>query len=218
MELMKNPDYNEIFAEEEKEILQEIMNIAFGNATADLAGVIDIYVVLSVPNIQVISIGTLPEYLKEELNASGKTSIVDQRFWGDFNGSGFLVFPTGSGEDLISLLEETSIGNYRLKPKDLLEREMLTEIGNILIGACVGKMSELLNTFVTYSPPRVITEIDYECDHLVDQFDPSQPAIVMKTLFKFKQKDINGFLLILTNQESIGWLRKSLNEFMDSYE
>ena len=217
---MKNPEpeYNEIFSEEEKEILQEIMNIAFGNATAGLAGVIDIYVILSVPKIQVIRIGNLQEYLKKELNASGKTSIVDQRFWGDFNGSGFLVFPTGSGEDLISLLEGKSIGSYHPKSKDLLERETLIEIGNILIGACVGKISELLNTFVTYSPPRVITEIDYECNHLIDQFDPSQTAIVMKTIFKFKQKDINGFLLILTNQESIGWLRKSLNEFMDSYE
>jgi len=215
---MEHPDYNEIFSEEEKEILQEIMNIAFGNATADLAGVIDIYVALSVPKIQVISIGTLPDYLKEELNASGKTSIIDQRFWGDFNGSGFLVLPTGSGEDLIHKKKKKSIDSYRTKPKDLLERETLTEIGNILIGACVGKMSELLNTFVTYSPPRVITETDYKCDNLVEKFDPSQPAIVMKTVFNFKQKDINGFLLILTNQESIGWLRKSLNEFMDSYE
>jgi chemotaxis protein CheC len=215
---MDNTNCNDIFLEEEKEILQEIMNIAFGNATADLAGVIDIYVVLSVPKIQVINIGTLPEYLRDTLNASGKTRIVDQRFWGDFNGSGFLVFPTGAGDDLISLLEDNRIEDLHSKSKELIEQEVLTEIGNILIGACVGKMSELLNTFVTYSPPRVMTENESECKHLVEQFDPDQPAIVMKTVFKFKQKDVNGFLLILTNQESIAWLRKSLHEFMDSYE
>ncbi|RJP75338.1 MAG: chemotaxis protein CheC [Desulfobacteraceae bacterium] len=215
---MNNIDYDDIFSAEEKEILQEIMNIAFGNATADLAGVVDIYVVLSVPKIQVINIGNLPDYMRTTLKATGKTQIVDQRFWGDFNGSGFLVFPTGAGDDLISLLEDRSMEDLQSKPKDVIEREVLTEIGNILIGACVGKMSELLNTFVTYSPPRVITEKEGECDHLVDQFDPDQPAIVMKTVFKFKQKDVNGFLLILTNQESIGWLRKSLSEFMESYE
>ncbi|MFH2064608.1 MAG: chemotaxis protein CheC [Pseudomonadota bacterium] len=215
---MNNINYDDIFSAEEKEILQEIMNIAFGNATADLAGVVDIYVVLSVPKIQVINIGNLPDYMRTTLKATGKTQIVDQRFWGDFNGSGFLVFPTGAGDDLISLLEDRSMEDLRSKPKDVIEREVLTEIGNILIGACVGKMSELLNTFVTYSPPRVVTEKEGECDHLVDQFDPDQPAIVMKTVFKFKQKDVNGFLLILTNQESIGWLRKSLSEFMESYE
>ncbi|MBA4368925.1 MAG: chemotaxis protein CheC, partial [Desulfobacterium sp.] len=207
---MENTNYNDIFLEEEKEILQEIMNIAFGNATADLAGVIDIYVVLSVPKIQVINIGNLPEYLRDTLNASGKTRIVDQRFWGDFNGSGFLVFPTGAGDDLISLLEDKRLEDLHSKSEELIEQEVLTEIGNILIGACVGKMSELLNTFVTYSPPRVMTENESECKHLVEQFDKDQPAIVMKTVFKFKQKDVNGFLLILTNQESIAWLRKSL--------
>jgi len=215
---MDNNELNDVFSADEKDILQEIMNIAFGNATADLAGVIEIYVVLSVPKIQVISIGELPNYLRETLNTSGKTSIVDQRFWGDFNGSGFLVFPTGSGDDLVSLLEDKNADDFRSKSKSMIEYEVLTEIGNILIGACVGKMSELLNTFVTYSPPRVITEKESECEHLVDQFDPDQPAIVMKTIFKFKQKDVNGFLLILTNQESIAWLRKSLHEFMESYE
>ena len=215
---MDTSKYDDIFSEEEKEILQEIMNIAFGNATADLAGVIDIYVVLSVPKIQVINIGNLPEYMRTTLNASGSSRIVDQRFWGDFNGSGFLVFPTSAGDDLISLLEDRSIEDYGSKPKEIIEREVLTEIGNILIGACVGKMSELLNTFVTYSPPRVVMEDDGEYEQLIEQFDPDQPAIVMKTVFKFKQKDVNGFLLIMTNQESIGWLRKSLNEFMESYE
>lgn len=208
---------NAIFSDDEKDILQEVMNIAFGNATADLAGVIDIYVVLSIPNIQVISVGELPEYLKETIDATSSTSIVDQKFWGDFSGSGFLVFPSGASQDLLSFLDENRQEEIR-KARELVEAEVLTEVGNILIGACVGKMSELLNTFVTYSPPRVIHGDSSEYNFLVDHFDTAQPAIVMKTLFKFKEKDIDGFLLILTNQESIGWLRKSLQEFMGEYE
>ncbi len=206
-----------VFSDDEKDILQEVMNIAFGNATADLAGIIDIYVVLSIPNIQVINIGSLPDYLRETIDASSNTNIVDQKFWGEFSGSGFLVFPSGASNELITFLEEHSSEEHR-KQKEIVESEVLTEIGNILIGACVGKMSELLNTFVTYSPPRVIKGGSSEYTFLVDHFDPSQPAIVMKTIFKFKEKDINGFLMILTNQDSIGWLRKSLQEFMGEYE
>ncbi|MFZ5573447.1 MAG: chemotaxis protein CheC [Thermodesulfobacteriota bacterium] len=212
-----NLDMNAIFTDDEKDILQEVMNIAFGNATADLAGIIDIYVVLSIPNIQVISIGSLPDYLRETIDASNNTNIVDQKFWGDFSGSGFLVFPSGASDELMGFLEEQGPEESR-KHKEIVESEVLTEIGNILIGACVGKMSELLNTFVTYSPPRVIRGGSLEYNFLVDHFDPGQPAIVMKTVFKFKEKDINGFLMILTNQDSIGWLRKSLQEFMGGYE
>ena len=210
----------EIFSEEEKEILQEIMNIAFGNATADLAEVIDIFVVLSVPNIRVINIGELSEYLRSNIEESGDTTIVDQQFHGDFSGSGFLVFPTGTKANLMSLLEDetekTSAEGAR--PKPIMEKDFITEISNILIGACVGKMTELLNTFVTYSPPTVMQGDSEEYKYLVDNFDPEQSAIAMKTVFQFKQKNIEGFLLILTNQQSIGWLRRSLNDFMKSYE
>jgi len=38
-----------MITEEETDILQEIMNIAFGRAASDLAEYIDIFVILSVP-------------------------------------------------------------------------------------------------------------------------------------------------------------------------
>ena len=209
---------NADFSEEEKDILQEIMNIAFGNATADLAEVIDIYVMLSVPNIKAIAIGALPEYLKKTINEDVESSIVEQKFWGNFKGSGLLVFPSGSGKDILAFLDNKEVKDYNGDASATLEKSGLLEIGNILIGACVGKVSELLNTFVTYSPPQVIQNEKNEFNHLIEHFDPQQSAIVMKTIFTFKEKNINGFLLILTNHESIGWLRKALNDFMDSYE
>lgn len=48
---------------DEVEILQEIMNIAFGQAAADLAEVIDIYVELSVPYIKILHATELPMLL-----------------------------------------------------------------------------------------------------------------------------------------------------------
>lgn len=206
------------FSEDERDILQEIMNIAFGNATADLAEVVDIYVMLSIPNIQVIGIGELPFYLKNTLKDDGESSIVEQKFWGNFKGSGLLVFPSGSGKDLLAFLDDRAEYHHESTAAATLEKGGLLEIGNILIGACVGKVSELLGTFVTYSPPQVLQGRASDYNYLIEHFDPMQTAIVMKTIFTFKEKDINGFLLILTNHESIGWLQKALHEFMDSYK
>ncbi len=207
-----------IFSEDEKDILQEIMNIAFGNATADLAEVVDIYVQLSVPSIQVIDIGALPKYLRETINSEGESDVVEQKFWGNFKGSGLLVFPSGTGKDLLGMLEDKGPQDHPNVSIATLERGGLLEIGNILIGACVGKVSELLDTFVTYSPPQVIQGDGSGYEYLIEHFDTSQTAIVMKTIFTFKEKDISGFLLILTNYESIDWLRKALSDFMGSYE
>ena len=49
------------FSEEEIAILQEIMNIAFGQSASDLAEVIDTHVVLAVPFIKIMQVPDLPD-------------------------------------------------------------------------------------------------------------------------------------------------------------
>jgi chemotaxis protein CheC len=209
-------DYNGI-SEEEKEILQEIMNIAFGKAAADLAEVINIYVVLSVPHIEMLRAQELPEYLKRQINNYERISIVEQNFWGDFKGSAFLVFQASAGRELIAIFGDET-GPFASESADALEKETLMEVGNILIGACVGKLAELLKDSVTYSPPRVVTENTPNDAIPASLFDPSASAIVLKTVFSFEERNVNGFLFLVTSHDSIIWLKKSLVTFMEQYE
>ncbi len=213
-----NPESTKMFSVDEKDILQEIMNIAFGNATADLAEVIDIYVQLSVPEIQILYIKELSDFLKSALKNAATTSIIEQKFQGEFKGSGLLVFPEKAGRCLVSILDNNKSNSSENTSTAALEKGALLEVGNILIGACVGKITELLNTFATYSPPQILQEKFNEDTLLAEFYDPLQTAIVMKTVFTFKQEDVDGLLLLLTNQESIGWLKKALNKFIESYE
>ncbi|HOP41518.1 MAG TPA: chemotaxis protein CheC [Geobacteraceae bacterium] len=204
--------------EEEKDILQEIMNIAFGKAAADLAEVINIFVVLSVPSIQILKGADLPGYLHGEILDSSNISIVEQNFRGEFSGSAFLVFPAGAGKELITLLEADNEEIFESDSIDLLEKETLMEVGNILIAACVGKMSELLGDVVTYSPPKVVVENHPHEIIPNNLFDPEYSAIVMKTLFRFEDRDVNGFLFLVTTHNSIAWLKESLARFLEQYE
>jgi len=212
------PD-KKLFSEEQKDILQEIMNIAFGNATADLADVIDVYVELSVPDIELLVAGELPLYITKNLQSYSQVVVINQRFIGDFRGYGFFVFPNGAGHDLTDIIEDSDIKCCEVTiPAASLEKEIIMEIGNILIGACVGKISELLKTSVIYSPPQAIYEKSAEFDRLLKSFDPEHTVIAMKTLFRFQQKDIRGFILIITDHESIEWLKVALDKFMESYQ
>jgi chemotaxis protein CheC len=207
-----------VITDEEKEILQEIMNIAFGKAAADLADVINIFVVLSVPYVKVIKMAELPDYIRNEIRDFSHVSIVEQNFWGEFKGSALLVFPAGAGKELISLLDDDAEAFVESGSIDLLEKETLMEVGNILIGACVGKLTELLGDIVTYSPPRVIVENNPREIIPKNLFDQDYSAIVMKTIFRFDERDINGFLFLTTNPESIKWLKESLHGFLAQYE
>jgi len=133
----------QLIGAEEKDILQEIMNIAFGNAAAELAQVINIFVVLSVPYIRVLMARELPEYIKNEVTGCDSVSIVEQDFWGDFKGNALLVFQSGAGRELAFMLNGDD-GIFEPGVTDRFESEILMEVGNILIGACVGKLAELL--------------------------------------------------------------------------
>jgi len=146
-------DLTRELTELEKDALQEIMNIGFGQAAADLAEIINLHVILSVPHIAVLQSDEVIRYVQEEIPDTTDMSMITQFFSGKFSGGSFLVFPHGEGRKLLKIFdgEMSLLGeNYDI---DILEKETLVEVGNIIIGACVGKIAEMLGDVVTYAPP-----------------------------------------------------------------
>ena len=207
-----------ILTDEETEILQEIMNISFGKSAADLADVIDTHVVLSVPFIKIMQATELADYFKDHVREYKNISLVEQKFWGKFKGDALLVFSAGAGRELINMLQQDDKDGIESHPVDILERETLMEVGNILIGACVGKLAELLKDVVTYTPPMVAVERDCGEAFSEKKYDPKDTAIVLKTDFRFDEGNVSGFLFLLTSHESINWLKKALRLFIEQYE
>jgi chemotaxis protein CheC len=214
---MTNNNVDEIITSAETDLLQEIMNIAFGRAASDLAEYIDIFVVLSVPQIKLLQIYDLPTHLNMEIQDIDKVSVVEQSFWGKFKGNAFLVFPSGTGKRIVSLFEG---GNefFTSEPTREMEKDTFLEVGNILIGACIGKIAELLGDVITYSPPRVVIDQSLRGVVYDNLFDPDNLAIVLRTVFEFNEKNISGYMFIITKQESFTWLKAALHKFLAQYE
>ncbi|HAR96319.1 MAG TPA: chemotaxis protein CheC [Deltaproteobacteria bacterium] len=205
---------------DELDVLQEIMNIAFGRATADLADLIDIFINLSVPHVALIGRSELSTYLTEEvIDRKGGISLVEQRFWGRFLGSALLVFPANAGKELITLLAagpETQ--SFESDPIGELEKGVLMEVANILIGACVGKIAELLGDVVTYSPPTVIVNQDDDKSFSGHGNGSDEGSvIVLRTIFRFERRDVSGYLFLLTGDTTVTWLKKALQGFMEQF-
>ncbi|RJR18079.1 MAG: chemotaxis protein CheC [Nitrospiraceae bacterium] len=213
-----NMQEEKILSDEEVEILQEIMNISFGKSAADLADVIDAHVVLSVPFIKIIQVTELPTYFKDHVKDYKTISIVEQKFWGRFKGDALLIFSSGAGRELIEMLHHETTSGFESDPIDILERETLMEVGNILIGACVGKLAELLKDVVTYTPPMVVVERDYTDAVIERRYDPESTAIVLKTDFCFDEGDVSGFLFLVTSNDSVSWMKEALRLFIEQYE
>jgi len=213
---MANPEI--IISDEELDILQEVMNIAFGKASADLAEVIDIYVVLSIPDIKLMKTADVPSFIEEEIDDLGNVSVIKQSYKGKFHGTALLFFPGGAGKKLFSLFDNSTAAAAESEVSVVLQKETLLEVGNILIGASVSKVAELLNDVVSYRPPRIIVEsrpgdiVDW------DLAEPDAPAILMRTVFTFDNRDISGLLFLIPSYKSFEWLKKALHAFLEQYE
>jgi chemotaxis protein CheC len=48
--------------------------------------------------------------------------------------------------------------------------------------------------------------------------DPDNLAIVLKTVFEFNEKNVSGYMFILTKQESFAWLKTALYKFLEQYK
>jgi chemotaxis protein CheC len=213
------PDPEEVVSDDEIQILQELMNIAFGKAAADLAEVMDMYVLLSVPGVGIMPARELPRFICSETLDHPRVSVVGQNFWGDFRGSAFLVLPSSGSKELLSLLGEQpgTADGAPYEPIDELERETLMEVGNIIIGACVGKLSELLGTVVRYTPPSATIDNPPASAIPPDLFDPGDSAVVLRTTLGFRDRDVKGFMSLVSSGGSIRWLKAALGRFMAQY-
>jgi chemotaxis protein CheC len=205
-----------VMTTDERDTLQEMMNIAFGRAAASLAEVISIFVVLSVPRVQLLRGEELTEYLKQVVGAGREISIVEENFWGELQGSAFLVFPSGAGNLLVPLFgdEETL---YEGEAREDVERDALLTTGGILIGACIGKLAELLGDRVSYSPAKLVDKGPGDAIPAL-YCDPEAIAIVLKTDFSFREESVEGFLFLVTSEQSISWLKQALADFLAQYE
>ena len=211
-------DQTKLINNDERDILQEVMNIAFGKASADLAELIDIYVVLSITDITLLSTVEVPQYIEEEIKDFERVCVIKQNFRGKFHGSALLFFPGGAGKQLFSLFDNGDKSDDDLADLSVvLEKETLLEVGNILIGASVGKVAELLDDEITYRPPKII--VDSSPNDIVDWdlAEPECPAILMRTVFSFEKRDISGFLFLIPSYNSFEWLKKALNSFLEQY-
>lgn len=205
-----------VMSADERDTLQEMMNIAFGRAAASLAEVISIFVVLSVPCVQLLRGEELTEYLKRVVGPGREISIVEENFWGELQGSAFLIFPSDAGNHLVPLFgdEETL---YEGEAREDVERDALLTTGGILIGACIGKLAELLGDRVSYSPAKLVAKGPVDPIPAL-LCDPEAIAIVLKTDFSFREESIEGFLFLVTSEQSISWLKQALADFLAQYE
>jgi len=204
-----------LFSELELDALQEAMNIGFGQAAAALSDVISMHVVMHVPKISQIDQDAIANFIHQEVENPQAYSMVEQFFLGHFNGTSFLVLPEEDSRKLVHLFQIGPTDDFSESSMASLEREVILELGNIIIGACVGKVAEILEDQVHYTPPHYVSgPLSPELIRQHVNTDGSL-ALVFKTVFHFEQHDVIGFLFLVTGDDSTFWLKQAVGQMLE---
>ena len=198
--------------EHQKDALSELINIAFSRTAASLSELTGHRVLLDVPNVAIFPITELASALAEFLPA--EVATVHQVFTGPVTGDALLLLNYDGAITLTDLLTDEQVRSERLNTS---AREVLTEVGNILLNACLGMFGNLLQVHVSFSVPRLHLEtLDALLRSLVISSEGLRYALVVYTAFRLRDSAVRGFLVIALNvasldrliQEAEGWEEK----------
>lgn len=195
--------------------LQETMNIGFGQAAASLTEVMELHVRLSVPRIVLPGHGSVAGQVRADLADPGEWSLAEQRFRGVLAGTGLLLVPEAESRALAGLFgqkacAEESAGG--VEPGEPLRREVVLELANILIGACVGTIAALHGARVSWLPPRFIGgPVDRA---LLEERLRGEGGLAFKADFGLPRPGLTGFLFIAVSEESADWLRDAVDRWL----
>jgi chemotaxis protein CheC len=193
----------------QQDALIELLNIGFGRAAASLSELTGHRVLLEVPQVSVHAIDELNRALRLVLD--DQVASVHQIFSGPVGGDALLILNHSAAGMLKELL--TNEPSLPL-PIDASAREVLTEVGNILLNACLGTFGNILKVQVSFSVPHLNLDTLHEVMRsLLVNREGLRYAMVVHAGFKLRDAEVKGYLVIVLSVASLDRLIRAVEEW-----
>jgi chemotaxis protein CheC len=190
----------------QKDALIELLNIGFGRAAASLSQLTGHRVVLEVPQVSVHTVAELETALSAVVQ--NEVASVHQIFSGPVAGDALLLLDYQAAGMLKELL--TNEAPLPL-PLDASAREVLTEVGNILLNACLGTFGNFLQVQVSFSIPQLNLESVAEIlNSLLVNREGLRYALVVHAGFRLRDAEVTGYLVIVLSVASLDRLIRAV--------
>jgi len=198
-----------VLNEDEKDCLQELMNIAYGSATAAISEIVDAFATLSIPRIEIINSQELQKHLSNFLNKELSYYISSQQFNGKISGENLFLIDKESSTNIAYQfgLEKNEINDNELS-------DIVLEITNILSSSTISQLSSDMDIPISFSPP-AIEVLNTAKDIDEDYTQKYQKVIIISTQLNFEEQNIKGELLILTTDKSIIAIKQAINDILE---
>ena len=203
-----------ILTDQQTDALGEFINIAFSRTASSLSEITGQRVLLDVPHVEVYPIGEVAANLERFL--PGDVASIHQPFDGAIAGDAFLILNYEGAVRLTDLLTDGNTPQIQL---DESAREVLTEVGNILLNACLGMFGNVLRVRVSFSVPGLHLEsLEDLIDSIRKERHGIQYAIIVYTSFRIRETSITGYLVLVLSVVSLNMLIEEIERWEKRHE
>lgn len=198
-----------ILTERQTDALGEFINIAFSRTASSLSEITGQRVLLDVPQVEIYPIEDVGTKLARFL--PGDVASIHQPFDGAIAGDAFLILNYEGAVRLTDLLTDGSAPQAEL---DESAREVLTEVGNILLNACLGMFGNVLHVRVSFSVPNLHLEsLDELIDSVRKEREGLRFAIIVYTSFRIRESAVTGYLVLVLSVVSLNRLIEEIERW-----
>ena len=197
-------------SELQKDALGELLNIGMGRASASLSEMVGEEVELSVPKVDTLSQEEAIERIKGLVGDN--ITAVKESFKGAFWGDALLLFPEEHSLELVrALIKDDTL------PLDMLtemEQEALTEVGNIILNACLGSLANIFQENLEFALPQYSQG---SCEDVIksntSSGTSSEGVLLLQMNFALQKTKVSGYLTLIMDVASMHALSKQLSKY-----
>jgi chemotaxis protein CheC len=148
---------------------------------------------------------TLALMMQEEV------ASVHQVFSGPVAGDALLMLDPRAAAILKELLTDEPALPLTL---DASAREVLTEVGNVLLNACLGTFGNLLKVPLSFSVPEIdVASLQSIVERLMLGVDSYRYALVVTSGFRLRESEVTGYVVIVLTVQSLTRLLQALESW-----
>ncbi|MGL1958394.1 MAG: response regulator [Colwellia sp.] len=192
-----------------RDCYQEIANVAMGRAGDLLARLLNVFVMLPIPNVNFIEVSELRMALSD-VEANESTSGICQGFISaGISGEALLILNDSSFKDVAKLM------NYHGEVDKSTELELLMDMANVLIGACLKGVSEQLDIDFSQGHPVVLGQHLNISDLIANNANTWKKTLAIEISYSIENYPIKCDLLLLFTEKSMQTLNHKLSYLLD---
>ncbi|WP_439861560.1 hypothetical protein [Pseudomonas sp. MBLB4136] len=183
-------------SEDQRDALQELMNVAMGQGADRLARLTETFVTLSVPRIHPVGVAN-SALLEQLMLASQPVIITRQSFLGRLRGEVIVCFGENGADQLAGLM------GYEAGDKGAVRDELVLDVTNILTGACINGLAQQVEMKVSYGSPSLFSRGRSLQEVLGSQEFQDHQALVLEIHFEVATHSFYCDLLVCITEDSV---------------